>query len=339
MKWKQRLFKIYKWEFWPFWFFYIPVYFYWAYSWIRTRSMFFFSAANPAMEMGGFIDYSKIDIFKKIPGDILPNMVFISTPKDKENIENILAIKGLEFPLIAKPDKGERGKDVAKIKNLEDLKTYLAAAKEQIILQEFITHPLEFGIMYYRLPNEDRGHITSVVQKEFLTVCGNGASTVRELMRSNQRTALYEEHVEMSYPELLEQVPAEGEKKLLEPIGNHCRGTVFRNANHLINEHMVEVFDNFSKQIDGFYFGRYDIKVPSLEDLYAGKNIVLMELNGANSEPAHIYDPNMDIWTAYTHLIKHWRILYKISVQNHKRGVHYMSRKVAFPRLVQHYRD
>ena len=146
------------------------------------------------------------------------------------------------------------------------------------------------------------------MQKEFLTVQGNGQSTIRELMRNSQRTALYETHVEMSYPELMEQIPAQGEKKLLE-------------------------------QIDGFYFGRYDIKVTNLDDLYAGKNIVLMELNGANSEPAHIYDPDMDIWTAYTHLIKHWRILYKISVQNHKRGVRYMSRKVAFPRLVQHYRD
>lgn len=339
MKWKKRFIKIYKWEFWPFWFFYIPVYFYWAYSWIRTRSMFFFSAANPSMEMGGFIDYSKIEIFKQIPPQILPNMVFINTAHEKEDIENILAIKDLTFPLIAKPDKGERGKDVAKIDHLTELKAYLVSAKERVILQEFITHPLEFGIMYYRLPNEERGHITSIVQKEFLTVTGNGKSTVRELMKQSKRASLYEDHVEMSYPEVLEQVPPIGETKLLEPIGNHCRGTVFRNANHLINEQLVDVFDALSKQIDGFYFGRYDIKVTNLEDLYAGKNIILMELNGANSEPAHIYDPNMDIFTAYKHLLGHWRILYKISVQNHKRGVHYMSRKIAFPRLVQHYRD
>ena len=339
MKWKQRLFKIYKWEFWPFWIFYIPISFYWAYSFIRTRAMFYFSATNPAMEMGGFIDYSKIDFFGNIPEGILPNMVFVSTEKDKENIEKTLAIKGLEFPLIAKPDKGERGKGVTKVKTLESLQAYLAAAKDRVILQEFITHPLEFGIMYYRLPNENKGHITSIVQKEFLTVCGDGKSTIRELMRSNQRTALYEDHVALSYPELLEQIPAQGEKKLLEPIGNHCRGTVFRNANHLINEQLEEVFDSISKQIDGFYFGRYDIKVTSLEDLYAGKNIILMELNGANSEPAHIYDPDMNIFTAYKHLFRHWRLMYKISVQNHKRGVQYMHRKIAFPRLVQHYQD
>lgn len=338
MKWKRFFTKLYKWEFWTFWVFYIPVYYYWAYCWIRTRSMFFFSAANPAMDMGGFIDYPKMEIFKIIPPDLLPNMVFITNEDEKKQAEQMVVAKGIQFPLIAKPDRGERGKGVAKIKNPEQLNAYLAEATDKIILQDFIEHPLEFGIMYYRLPNEERGNITSIVQKEFLTVTGDGKSTVRQLMRKSQRVALYEAHVEGSYPEILEKVPAKGEATLLEPIGNHSRGTIFRNSNHLINDQLIKVFDNMSKRIEGFYFGRYDIKVPTMEDLYAGKNIILMELNGVNSEPAHIYDPDMNIFAAYRDLLKHWQVLYKVSSQNHKNGVPYISSREAFPRLVQHYK-
>lgn len=338
MKWKRFFTKLYKWEFWTFWVFYIPVYYYWAYCWIRTRSMFFFSAANPAMDMGGFIDYPKMEIFKIIPPDLLPNMVFITNEDEKKQAEQMAAAKGIQFPLIAKPDRGERGKGVAKIKNPEQLNAYLAEATDKIILQDFIEHPLEFGIMYYRLPNEESGNITSIVQKEFLTVTGDGNSTVRQLMRKSQRVALYEAHVEGSYPEILEKVPAKGEVALLEPIGNHSRGTIFRNSNHLINDQLIEVFDNMSKRIEGFYFGRYDIKVPTMEDLYAGKNIILMELNGVNSEPAHIYDPDMNIFAAYRDLLKHWQVLYKVSSQNHKNGVPYINSREAFPRLVQHYK-
>jgi hypothetical protein len=49
-----------------------------------------------------------------------------------------------------------------------------------------------------------------------------------------------------------------------------------------------------------------------------------MELNGANSEPAHIYDPNMPLMQAYKDLITHWKTIYKISVLNNKQGIKYM---------------
>ncbi|EAY28722.1 ATP-grasp domain-containing protein [Microscilla marina] len=338
MKWKKIFTKIYKWEFWTFWVFYIPVYYYWAYCWARTRSMFFFSAANPSMDMGGFIDYPKMEIFKIIPPDLLPKMVFITNKEEKQQAEQMATAKGIQFPLIAKPNRGERGKGVAKIKNPAQLKTYLDAATDHIILQDFVEYPLEFGIMYYRLPNETKGNITSIVQKEFLTVTGDGKSTVRQLMRQSKRVALYESHVEGSYPEILEKVPVKGEETLLEPIGNHSRGTIFRNSNYLINDQLIDVFDQMSKRIEGFYFGRYDIKVPTMEDLYTGKNIILMELNGVNSEPAHIYDPDMNIFAAYRDLLKHWQVLYKVSTQNHQNGVPYIDSREAFPRLVQHYK-
>lgn len=332
---KRRLLKLYKWEFWPFWFFYIPVYFYWLYLSWRARSFFFFSAANPLMELGGFSNYSKYNVLKNIPPRYIPNTLLVAPDLKVDDLKILLLQRGFAFPLIAKPDRGERGKGVTKINNFEELNEYLKNAQKEMILQEFIDYPLEFGVMYYRFPNERRGHISSVVEKVFLSVTGDGRSSVRTLVQQNSRTHLFLKHLNESYPQVLDQVPPQGEKLILEPIGNHSRGTVFLDANHLINEEMVEVFDRISRQVQGFYFGRYDLKVKSLEDLYNGENIKIMELNGANSEPAHIYDPHMPILQAYRYLFSHWTNLYNISTKNHELGIRYIDPRYAFSQVVK----
>lgn len=327
---KRRFLRIWKWEFWPFWVFYIPIYFYWLYLSLRARSFFFFSAANPLMELGGFSNYSKYNVLKNIPKQYLPRTILVEQGLHPASLASILHEHGLRFPMIAKPDRGERGKKVRKVHSFEELLSYLQASPEETILQEFIDYPLEFGVMYYRAPNESRGHISSVVQKEFLSVRGDGVSTVEDLILADSRSSLFLEHVQKSYPQQLKEIPEKGSKFIVEPIGNHSRGTIFLNANHLIKPKLVEVFDRISHQIEGFYFGRYDIKVQKLEDLYTGNNIRILELNGANSEPAHIYDPKMPIFKAYRYLFKHWRALYQISIQNHSLGVRYMDQKDGF---------
>jgi hypothetical protein len=42
--------------------------------------------------------------------------------------------------------------------------------KEDFLIQEFIDYPLEFGITYYRMPGEQKGHITGIVEKCFMFI-------------------------------------------------------------------------------------------------------------------------------------------------------------------------
>ncbi|MFK7900869.1 MAG: hypothetical protein AB8B61_08940, partial [Cyclobacteriaceae bacterium] len=102
-------------------------------------------------------------------------------------------------------------------------------------------------------------------------------------------------------------------------------GATFYNVNQLINDQLEEVFDRIAIPIEGFYFGRFDFKVASIEDLYKGKTIQIVELNGANSEPTHIYDPEMPLMKAYKAMFSHWKALYEVSKANHKKGVAYCS--------------
>jgi hypothetical protein len=119
----------------------------------------------------------------------------------------------------------------------------------------------------------------------------------------------------------IDRVPHAGERLVLEPIGNHCRGTKFINAQELINEKLNAVFDNIMKDVKDFYYGRFDIKVSSLEDLYEGKGIKIMELNGVNGDPAHIFHPNYSLWQAYKDIYWHWNRMSKIAGINIANGV------------------
>ncbi|MBK8845059.1 MAG: ATP-grasp domain-containing protein [Bacteroidetes bacterium] len=304
-------------EYWPWWFFYIPVLPYWLWLSIKTRSLAFFTATNTNIEMGGFFGESKIDILNQIPTHYRPKTIYITSNNPVEAVQQ----NNFEFPVVAKPNIGERGFNVEKINSAAELATYHEAVSTEYIIQEFIDYSIELGVLFYRLPNHDKGLVTSITIKEFLTVTGDGKSTIVELMNQHTRARFQITAIINKLGEASKAVIAKGEKVLLEPIGNHCRGTRFINGNHLINEKLHAVFNTVTKDMAGFYYGRFDLKVKSIDDLYAGKNIRIMELNGASSEPGHIYDTSYGLINAYKNLMYHWNILADIAIQNRARGI------------------
>ena len=156
--------------------------------------------------------------------------------------------------------------------------------------------------------------------KKFLSVTGDGKSTVRELITAYPRAKLQLETLEESQPKLMNQIPDKGEEVRLVSIGNHCKGTTFLGGNHLIDEQLTQIFDEISSQIDGIYFGRFDIRCQSVEALKAGQHFKILEINGVKSEPTHIYEPGFSIWEAYRILFRQWNTIYKISMENKARG-------------------
>jgi hypothetical protein len=108
------------------------------------------------------------------------------------------------------------------------------------------------------------------------------------------------------------------EELVLVPYGNHVRGAKFLDDSHLIDEELVAAIDSICKKINGFYFGRLDIRYNDWEELKQGKNFSIIELNGAGSEPTHIYDPGHSVFWAWREIVRHWRILYRVSKLNHR---------------------
>ncbi|NJN41007.1 MAG: D-alanine--D-alanine ligase [Flammeovirgaceae bacterium] len=230
----------------------------------------------------------------------------------------------ISFPFIAKPDFGERGWMVRKIHSADGLNDYIIRINQKFIIQEFVDLPLEFGVFYTRLPNAATGRVTSITGKEMLFVEGDGDRSLKELILAKDRSKLQWETLKIKFKDRLDQIPDKGERMELGSIGNHCLGTKFLNRNDLITDKVSQTFDEISKGIEGFYFGRYDLRTATEENLESG-DFKVMELNGCGAEPSHIYDPKSSVWNAYLDLIKHWNTMYTISTINHKQGIPYTS--------------
>lgn len=323
------LIRVKSWEYWPFGIIQFPAILYWLFLSLRSRSLVFFSASNPGIPMGGMFGESKFEVLEKIPAQYIPRMLLVASSAEVSEVCKRIDAAGMMFPLIFKPDIGERGYLVRKVKDVDEIRDYLRSVKGNFIVQEFVDLSLEFGVYYMRDPSESRGRITSLVKKEMLSVTGDGISTLQQLIMRNDRAKLQWKKLRIDYLDRLQTVPLKSERIELVSIGNHAMGTKFIDASNLINDALSRTFDGISNQIPGFYFGRFDLRCASVEDLYCG-NVKIMELNGCGAEPAHIYDPDFSLWEAVMVQLAHWTNIFRISRANKSRGVRYVTHKEAF---------
>ncbi len=318
------LIKLRSWEYWPFGILQGPVFLYWLFLIARTRSFFYFSASNPGILTGGMMGESKSDVLALVPDEVKPKTLLIRLPTTSAEVLRQITSNGMSLPVIFKPDLGERGWMVRRIYSQQDVDTYLREIRIDFIVQELVDYPLEFGVFYIRYPDQPIGKVTSITMKRFLSVTGDGKSTLRELILNLDRAKLQWNVLKEKYRNELDRVLSPNEVKELVSIGNHCLGTTFLNANHLITPALNDSFNRISTRIDGFYFGRFDLRCKSFEDLEAGR-VMIVELNGCGAEPAHIYHPGYSFWKALATLFVHVHDMYRVSVINHSRGVPYLS--------------
>ena len=301
-------------EFWNSYVFYAPFFWQWLYYSLRSKSFLYFSRVNDGIPFGGLFHYSKNAMIRDIDPNYLVQTNFFDskTPFDPKELN--------AYPYIFKPDVGERGKGVRIVRNEVELQKAMHKEKNAFLLQSYCDYPIELGVFYFRYPSGE-SRISSIVSKGFLTVIGNGKSTLRELvqndLRAHKRVAFFEE----KFGKRMNEIPEAGVSILLEEIGNHCRGTTFYDASEFICDDLVKVFDKITENMPWFHYGRFDLKVTSIEDLKQGKNIQIFELNGINSEVAHIYDPSYSLPKAYREVYKHLRVMYRISKELNRKGL------------------
>ena len=307
------------WEYWPTYLFYIPIIPYAVYLAIKAKNVVFYSATNPAIKHSGNGTESKFDTLQLLPDEYKPKSIFIDVNEDLATSLNKFKNANINFPCIAKPDIGFRGLLVKKIETLSDLESYLSSNSFNIIVQEFIDYENECGIFYYRIPGEKKGKITSITLKKFLTVKGNGNSTIKELILNDERAKRYISILKENKSISFDSIPNNDKEVILSFIGNHSKGAQFINGNHLIDEELTNMMDDFNRQIEGWFYGRIDLKYISFDELKKGEKFKVIELNGIISEPTHIYDPSkITYFKALLELKKHWNLIYQIAIKNHR---------------------
>ena len=331
-----------RWEFWPMWFFYPPVVAYIVWLALKHRSLSVLTAVNPGLPAGGFVGESKAEILQSLARarEHLARAAKLDASQDVDarvaRALEFLQETGCDYPVVLKPDAGQRGSGVLIARSQDEMRRYLEQIRVDCLIQEYVSGD-EFGIFYYRFPRETKGHIFSITRKVFPRVVGDGTKNLERLILEDPRAVCMARFYLEKNSQRLFDVPAAGESVQLVEIGSHCRGTVFFDGSELATPELGELIDRISQCFDGFYFGRYDVRVPSEADLRAGKNLKVIELNGATSEATSIYDPAHGLWTAYRTLFRQWRILFGIAAENRRLGaqeVHW----TRWPGLLARYR-
>ena len=315
-----------RWEFWPVWAVYLPVLFSWLWHSIRLRGFTLWTNCNPAMQASGMAMEEKgdtLDSFQAPEGRVRVAR-YLRVPEGAadafEQIEVFLSNHQLDFPVVLKPDFGQRGSGVEIVHDRESARCWVDHCEEGFMVQEYITG-LEFGVHWAKFPDEGQGMITSLCGKypQFLT--GDGERMLEELILADDRAVLMAKYYFSKYEGSLDRVIGEGERFTLAPIGTHSRGAVFTDERSLITDELLEVFDELGERFPGFNFGRYDVKVPSIDDLQAGRNIRVLELNGVMGEPAHMYQPGYSWRRGMADLCRHFKMAAEIGAAWRVRGV------------------
>jgi pimeloyl-ACP methyl ester carboxylesterase/membrane protein DedA with SNARE-associated domain len=309
-----------RWEYWPRWAFYPPIVLFGVLRGaLRHRSLAVVTAANPGMATGGLVGESKSAILKALgPHPEIARHVALP-PGDADARVAAAQAAGLGWPLVIKPDVGERGRDVQFARDAAEARAIVAPRPWPLIAQEYVGG-VEYGVFYSREPGAARGRVTSITLKELPEVIGDGSAMLERLILSHPR------HVNMGKYFLevnaarLGLVPAAGECVVLSPLGTHARGATFRDANRLLTRELEEAIERVSRRCAGFHLGRYDLRAPSEADFRAGRNLKVLELNGIASEPTHIYDPAAPLLPAWRALIAQWRLAYDMGAANAAAG-------------------
>jgi hypothetical protein len=213
-----------------------------------------------------------------------------------------------------------------KIETTQQLKQYHAVMTVDYIIQELVQYPVEVSVFYYRFPDQRRGTITGFVKKEYMQVTGDGVSTLRALILNYKRAQFRIKELFSKHENKLECILPACETFVLSHALNLSRGGRLISLANEKDEKLLRVFDGLSHSTRTFY-GRYDIKCSSIEDLKLGRNFSILEYNGCGAEPHHIYGDNNSFLQGCNILLHHWNVLFKIAEYNHQNGMPYWDHK------------
>jgi hypothetical protein len=311
-----------RWEFWPAWLFYLPLAPWIAWLALRHRGLTVPTAANPAFPDGGFVGESKHEILSRLPAEWVVPGALLRGPEEVRLAQAREAMDrlGIRFPVVLKPDAGQRGAGVRIARSIDDMGRYLALRPGPILLQAYHPGPHEAGVFYYRLPGEARGRIFSITDKHFPALSGDGRRSIEELIRADDRLCMQAGVFLRRHATAAARVLAPGERMPLVMAGNHCQGAMFRDGAYLHTPALEARIDAIARQIDGFYFGRFDVRYRDVEAFRAGCDLSIVELNGMTSESTNVYDPSWSLLRAYGVLARQWSICFRIGSANRRRG-------------------
>jgi len=337
--------RLWRWEFWPTWVIYLPLVPGWLRLAWRYRSWTVWTLANPGIPLGGLVGESKADILRRLGGgsrDEVSEFERIEPgPDARERLEQLRAAaasRGWSYPIVLKPDAGQRGSGVRKIANDAAAAAYFDETPGPVLAQPLCPYGEEAGVFYARVPGDREGRIFSITAKRFPVVVGDGRSTLAELIWTHPRYRMQAGMFLRRHPDAGWTQPAAGERVALAFAGNHSQGVEFRDGAHLNTPELAATIDAVARRFEGFCFGRFDLRYRDDEALKAGRQLTILELNGVTSESTDVYDPSNTLLRAWRKLLEQWRLAFEIGAAHRARGATPPTVRALLTTIVTYYR-
>jgi hypothetical protein len=148
----------------------------------------------------------------------------------------------------------------------------------------------------------------------------DGVSTIEDLILGDDRAVCLASFHLDRFDDRLDEIPKAGERLRLAELGTHCLGAVFQDGSDLNSPALLAAVETILEDDPEFHFGRFDLKAPSEDDLRAGRDLRVLELNGLSSEAAHIYDPKYSLAEALECMRQQWSLAFEIAAVQRSRG-------------------
>ncbi|MEM9177178.1 MAG: alpha/beta fold hydrolase [Myxococcota bacterium] len=311
-----------RWEFWPIWAIYGPLVPAFLWMMIRTRSVRAPTLVNPPIPGGGLAGESKAAIDERLahaPEHAIATRVIEAGEVDTrlEAVRGFVEAVSGGWPVVLKPDVGERGRGVAIVDDLAAARAALEASPDRTLVQTFVPGE-EFGLFYVRRPGTDRGELFSIARKTPRFVVGNGRDPIERLVLMDPVCLPMAHRLLEINAARLGDVPAEGERVRVTWLGTHSLGCRFLYGEDLRTPALEAAVDRLSRGA-GLDFGRYDVRAADEAALGRGEFRVL-EFNGLTGEAAHMYDPRYGLFAGLAILREQWRIAFEIGAAHRKAG-------------------
>jgi hypothetical protein len=310
----------------PKWLNLIPMVLQWCWLGLRHRSLTLPSAVNRRITAGGLVGEGKQEYFASMgPVATAATAAFIVVKVDAgtgtDEVCASLQQAGLGFPVVAKPDIGWCGFGVRRLDDTAALALYLREFPrgETLLLQRYLAEPGEAGLFYVREPGHARGRIHGILLRRFPAVTGNGVDAVATLVANDARVArgIGDRKHDCAYRP--DYIPGVGETVRLATIASTRVGGLYEDGTGELTPMLEAVLDGIAHDMDGFEFGRFDVRYANAAALARGE-FVIMEVNGAGSEAVHAWDPRYSILDVYRIVFAKQRLLFRLGAINRRAG-------------------
>lgn len=338
-------------EFWPATVLYAPVAIRLLATAARHRGLLTFTCVNPVIGAGGgVVGESKHRIQTGLEGlgeGVMRTALLAPGDPDTRlaSLEQAIESGRLpdSYPLVLKPDAGQRGYGVKVVRSPADARDYLTRMTRPVLAQQYHPGPIEVGVLWVREPDpaaagnaaERVGRVFSVTAKEFPRLQGDGRRTIEQLIYRHPRFRMQADILLDRMAGRRLEIPERDDTVSLGNIGNHAQGALFRDGMHLMTPELeawidraaaafrsTEPAENARPEGDnGLDFGRFDIRARSIEDLAAARDLGIIELNGTTAESTNIYDPDRSVWWTWGVLLRQWQVLYRLGARRRSLGV------------------